>query len=81
MNNDKIKRDFVEVHDDFIDNDIIHIDAFTTADPDEDPDEVSMVVAKINMKTGDVQYLCDDVIHNEMIQSVINDNLIRLGFL
>ena len=24
MNNDKIKRDFVEVHDDFIDNDIIH---------------------------------------------------------
>ena len=32
MNNDKIKRDFVEVHDDFIDNDIIHIDAFTTAD-------------------------------------------------
>ena len=77
MNNDKIKRDFVEVHDDFIDNDIIHIDAFTTADPDEE----GMVVAKINMKTGDVQYLCDDVIHIEMIQSVINDNLIRLGFL
>lgn len=74
-------RDFVEIHDDFINNGKIYIDAFTTADPDEDPDEEGMVVAKIEIATGNVEYLCEEAKVNEVIQEVISENLNKLGFL
>lgn len=75
--NNIVMRDFVEIHDDFIDNGKIYIDAFTTADPDEE----GMVVAKIEIDTGNVEYLCEEAKVNKMIQEVISENLKNLGFL
>jgi len=60
-----------EIRNDFEDGDITYIDAFLTADDNEE----GKVIAKVNVRTKEVQYLDqrarDDSYAQEMIQELL----------
>jgi len=60
-----------EIHNDFEDDGIIYIDAWTTDDENED----GSVIAKINTITKEIKYLDERAKTNEFAQEAINEVL------
>lgn len=62
-----------EIRNDFIDNGIVHIDAWISADDNEE----GKVIAKINIDTKIIQYIDDraktDCYAQEIINEIINE--------
>lgn len=72
-NTNDFNANWSEIHTDFEDNGFIHVDAYTTADDNEE----GKVIAKISVTTGDVIYLDararTDLFAQESIQLVLKD--------
>lgn len=64
---------WLEIRSNYEDEGIVHIDAWKTSDDNEE----GTVIAKVDIKTGNVQYIDDraktDAYAQEIIQEVLND--------
>lgn len=60
-----------EIRNDFEDGDIVYIDAFLTADDNEE----GKVIAKVNVRTKEVEYLDDRARTDSYAQEMINEYL------
>ena len=60
-----------EIRNDFQDDDIVHIDAWLTADDNEE----GTVIAKVNVRTKKVEYLDDRARTDSLAQELINEYL------
>ena len=59
------------IRNDFEDGDIVYIDAFLTADDNEE----GKVIAKVNVRTKEVEYLDDRARTDSYAQEMINEYL------
>lgn len=66
-----MERIWSEIRNDFEDNGIVHIDAWTTADDNEN----GSVIAKIDLATGEVVYNDDRAKKDEYAQEMIGEIL------
>lgn len=60
-----------EIRNDFQDDDIVHIDAWITPDDNE----AGTVIAKVNVRTQEVEYLDDRARTDSHAQNMIQDSL------
>jgi hypothetical protein len=60
-----------EIRSDFQDGDIVYIDAFLT----DDDNEEGKVIAKVNVRTKEVEYLDDRAKTDENAQEIIDEVL------
>ena len=60
-----------EIRNEFEDNDIVHIDAWLTADDNEE----GTVIAKVNVRTKEVEYIDDRAKTDSLAQEMIKEYL------
>ena len=67
----KAKSIWKEIRNDFMDNNIVHIDGWMT----EDENENGNVIAKVNTINNSVEYLDERAKTDEYAQEIINETL------